>query len=51
VISEVRDARASGRLSRILAVSAIATLGGMFVALGLDMLLAARSIVRAAKPS
>jgi hypothetical protein len=51
VISEVRDARASGRLSRILAVAAIATLGGVLVGLGLDMLLAARSIARSAKPS
>ncbi|MGA1393206.1 MAG: hypothetical protein ACO38W_08635 [Phycisphaerales bacterium] len=51
VISEVREARASGRLSRILAVAAISTLGGVLVGLGLDMLLAARSIARSAKPS
>jgi hypothetical protein len=46
VVSKARDARASGRLSRIIAVAAIAGLCSVLLALGLDMILAARSIAR-----
>ena len=46
IVEGVRDARASGRMARLLAIGGIAVLAGVLAALGLDLMLAARSIAR-----
>ena len=46
IVGDVRDARASGRMARLLAIGGIAVLAGVLAALGLDLMLAARSIAR-----
>lgn len=51
LVDGVRDARVSGRLARLLAIGGIAVLAGVLAALGLDMLLAARSIARSSPAS
>lgn len=46
IVDGVRDARVSGRMARLLAIGGLAVLAGVLTALGVDMLLAARSIAR-----
>lgn len=51
IVDGVRDARASGRMARLLAIGGLAVLAGVLTALGADMLLAARSIARSSSAS
>lgn len=51
IVDGVRDARVSGRMARLLAIGGIAVLTGVLAALGLDMMLAARSVARSSTTS